>query len=286
MYTCEVCLARTERSARYGEVVDGRLVQLTVARCCRPRRYGCYVCGKPDATRRLMVPNTNVMTYSCLEGQCAATLYGSDVDEDGHQLMSAIGRSTGGATTRYNPDRPGFDLRTTLPWCTRCKNPVEIRKALALYVGVDADYSRMGTALQIVMSTCSGCRYPAVDLGDLCCVHCGKPAFERRYDGRKIFASELCHPYHCYHTEGDDGTHIWTYACYTVACRRAARRMTLDLIASENLQARIEVPCMECCLVLDRPSWCSRCRSVAYCNQTCQRANWEVHKRMCVSAPT
>ena len=37
---------------------------------------------------------------------------------------------------------------------------------------------------------------------------------------------------------------------------------------------------------IDAKLVCTRCRSVRYCSQTCQREAWATHKPVCVAVPT
>lgn len=44
---------------------------------------------------------------------------------------------------------------------------------------------------------------------------------------------------------------------------------------------KILVKCTQCETEMEKPRKCSKCRSVLYCSQECQRKNWPTHKRIC-----
>ncbi|KAG2141434.1 uncharacterized protein EDB93DRAFT_635445 [Suillus bovinus] len=49
----------------------------------------------------------------------------------------------------------------------------------------------------------------------------------------------------------------------------------------EQSRNKIRLKCTQCETEMEKPRKCSKCRSVLYCSQECQRKNWPTHKRIC-----
>lgn len=49
----------------------------------------------------------------------------------------------------------------------------------------------------------------------------------------------------------------------------------------EQSRNKILIQCTQCETKMEKPRKCSKCRSVLYCSQECQKKNWPIHKRIC-----
>ena len=139
----------------------------------------------------------------------------------------------------------------------------------------------------------------------------GRPAFIEA-SGEKLECSECCSPAkgHCSKCECtlycSDICQRWAWgkshkekSCSKMAKKIKKNRRThtegqeeLAYAAAKEQQKNDDAPCAHCTKSSGSKTQCSRCRAVPgagntyYCNKTCQRAHWKIHKAVCGKAPT
>lgn len=58
-------------------------------------------------------------------------------------------------------------------------------------------------------------------------------------------------------------------------------QVIMDALVRKRDALDLKKPCAECGKVVPAPNRCGRCKSVIYCSQECQYANWKAHKKSC-----
>jgi hypothetical protein len=262
MQTCPTCKRSPGGTIQYGQLVEGKLARLTVG-CCDAGPHGCYVCGAPDVTRRLISAGTpadsSVTTMVCSRGPCSV-LYRKAAE----QVAVERGEPpTVPAHVMANPDRPGMDCLTIMPFCISCHERATIRGSRTLVVGEPAEshYTPGGSALQVCLPFCERCP-PAITLDRIRCVGCG----------RRCAMDD-------FHDVDGAGMDVHVFSCDADSCARLALRIMRYLGRREGAEPTPR--CSSCRKVTERSMVCGRCRVTPYCSKECQRAAWSKHKEVC-----
>ena len=286
MYKCVHCDSTTNNRIKHGAMIAGRLVQLTVTADCTCIRslksdYKCFVCGKDgDKNRKLVeaemsISNNRknkqiddyVTTTTIICSQECANVVSAEVKNKADKTNTPFINST----EFKNVARGGVDVVFDSTSCYYCHGIVMLKDCKGFCVGDETIASKLqkNNGAQTMHRVCNRCM-PTLPKQMLTCVSCYKRVSKTAY-----------------HLLDNDHLNIKVYSCDNPTCSRISMCLMMEIGKKLCDKIHVIASFSRCSTKLDKPLWCSRCMGISYCGNTCQKADWPMHKYQCVAiSPT